>query len=104
MRPEKIRRFNEYFKSKSKDDEDFIMQTFSDDSNEESLRELSRTHWDQTTNEKLDLRHILQKIHQNIQKKDSGSNSNKLIMWYNRVAAVLRITSYNVCYTKLLRK
>ncbi len=91
MRPEKIRRFNEYFKSKSKDDEDFIMQTFSDDSNEESLRELSRTHWDQTTNEKLDLRHILQKIHQNIQKKDSGSNSNKLIMWYNRVAAVLLV-------------
>lgn len=91
MRQENIRRFNKYLKSESKDDENFIMQVFSEDSNDEELKELSRDHWDQTKDEKLDLRHILRKIHRIIKEQDSNTNSNKLLFWYSRIAAILLV-------------
>jgi ferric-dicitrate binding protein FerR (iron transport regulator) len=91
MRPEDRHRFNEYFKSETKDDEDFITQVFSENSNDKSIKRLSRNHWDQISNEKLELRHILKKIHRHIQKKQTGTYSGQLLIWYNRAAAILLI-------------
>ncbi|WP_163717534.1 FecR family protein [Mangrovibacterium lignilyticum] len=91
MEQKDLERIDAYYKGNSSEDEKFVSDRYSDNSAEESLKELSKKHWDQASSQKVDLRHILHKIHRGIQKPDQKSTDYKklILHWYSRVAAFL---------------
>lgn len=85
-------RINQFFESKSVQDEDFVANTFADRSNEDELQQLAHKQWDDTSSEKVDLQHILNKIHFNINSiPKQKSITNKILTIYFRAAAILLI-------------
>ncbi|RKD87972.1 FecR family protein [Mangrovibacterium diazotrophicum] len=93
MKQKDLDRIDDYFRNQSSDDEQFVRRRFSDDLEEEALFSLSEKHWNQASSEKVDLRHVLRKIHHDIQKDDATPANYKQVAfrWYSRVAAVLML-------------
>lgn len=85
-------RITQFFESKSAEGEDFVTNTFADQSNDDGLQQLAHEHWDNTSSATVNLQHILNKIHFKINSETrEKSVGQKIIHVYYRVAAILLV-------------
>ncbi len=83
------KRIHAYFESQSLDDEAFVAQQFANSANENELKVISEKHWNDSDAEKVDLRHILRRIHLQIRPQKEATTFNHVFVWYSRFAAFL---------------
>lgn len=93
MKSDHLQQINEYYHQNSTEGEQQVYEHFADTANREALEQLSRQHWDEASSEKVDLQHILQRIHQHIQPsiRRYESTASKIVRIYSRIAAVLLV-------------
>ena len=85
-------RINTFFEGSSSIDENFVADSFSEQENESVLKQLTHEQWEKTSSAPVDLQHILNKIHFDINSsKEKKSTSAKVLQLYYRAAAVLLI-------------
>lgn len=85
-------RIREYFTDSSGDDEDFVSAMYLDDSNESTLNEIAGEHWEKSASNKVELQHILDRIHFHINTSSYRRPViSRVLSVYYRVAAVLLI-------------
>ena len=90
MREKDIKRLNEYHQSSSSSDEEFVIQRFLDDSDEESLKSASQKHWEESSEKKVELGHVLRRIHNRIDPQNpKRSQAQRIFNFYSRIAAIL---------------
>jgi ferric-dicitrate binding protein FerR (iron transport regulator) len=83
-------RIGEYFTSPTQQDCTFVEDAFFLRKNEEELKEIANTQWENIQAGQVDLQHVLNKIHFDINnKKAEKSLGNKFLHIYYRVAAIL---------------
>lgn len=84
-------RIDQYYRQNSTEGEKIVTESFADESQTDSLKQLSRKHWDEASTEKVALQHILQQIHQTIlpSAKLQETPVRKIIRIYSRIAAFL---------------
>ncbi len=85
-------RIREYFSNSSVEGEDFVATRYFDDRNETELNEIAHEHWENSSSEKVELQHILNRIHFHINTSAAKrSVLSGILLTYYRVAAVLLI-------------
>ncbi len=85
-------RIKEYFGNLSAKDEYLIAGLYLDENNEKELRETALEHYNASSAEKVNLQHILDRIHFHINmSRTKHSVSQKILLAYYRVAAVLMV-------------
>lgn len=86
-------RVDQYFNASSAEDEPFIADSFLNDLNEAHLREIAARHWENASSKKVDLQHVLNRIHFLIHRRPAKHPAAKwrLLSVYSRIAAVLFI-------------
>lgn len=86
------KRINQYFKNPDSQDQDFVAELFSAHKDEEELSQIALNHWKDSSDEKINLQHILNSIHFNINSNTKQKSiGKKILSMYLRVAAVLLI-------------
>ena len=85
-------RILQYFNGSSKEDEDYIATSFLNEKNEAEIEAIARKNWQDTPSSKVDLQHVLNRIHFQINTYSTiRTAKGKLIAAYSRVAAILLI-------------
>jgi ferric-dicitrate binding protein FerR (iron transport regulator) len=83
-------RFEEYFESPAQEDHAFVEDLFFNKENEDSLRKIAIKQWKNIQPKPIDLQHVLNKIHFDINsQKPEKSLARKFLQAYSRVAAIL---------------
>lgn len=84
-------RVHRYFNASAAEDEDFIADSFLNEVNEKALKDIATEHWERSSSEKVDLQHILDRVHFFINTRSSKRLRTKisLLDTYSRVAAIL---------------
>ncbi len=83
-------RLEEYFESPGKEDHGFVEDLFFNKENEDTLQRIAQKQWKNIQPKPIDLQHILNKIHFDINnQKPEKSLGKKLLQAYYRVAAIL---------------
>lgn len=85
-------RVRKYFNESSAEDESFVASMFLNNSNESQLKEVAQEHWEESSSAEVELQHILNRIHFQINSKaEKQSALTRVMFYYYRVAAVLLI-------------
>ena len=85
-------RIRQYFNRSSKEDEDFITDSFFDEENEAELEAIARENWEDVPSTTVDLQHVLNRIHFQINtRSETYSAKERFLFAYRRVAAILLI-------------
>lgn len=85
-------RVRKYFNESSVNDEPLVASMYLNDSNEAQLKEVAEEHWDESPSTKIELQHILNRIHFQINSKaQKPSTLTRVMFYYYRVAAILLI-------------
>ncbi|PTN02624.1 FecR family protein [Mangrovibacterium marinum] len=93
MHKKEINRIDAYYKSSSKNDEDFVIESFSNNKNTDILRKLAQEQWNESSEEKVSLQHLLKKLHQTIVHTQPRKPKTTTIIFnfYSKVAAVMLV-------------
>ena len=86
-----IKRIQKYFNASSEKDSVYLENAFLDKENETELKNIALSHWKEASDKHVNLQHILNRIHFNINSQYDETLSHKLIRVYSRVAAILFI-------------
>lgn len=90
MKDSEKNRFEDYFQSPGQDDHTFVENLFFNKGNEDTLRSIANKQWEKILPKPIDLQHLLNKIHFDINsKKPEKSFTQKFFQAYSRVAAIL---------------
>lgn len=94
-------KLEEYY-SREKSNSELVENLFENEKNEPELQDSLNTKWNNVLNqpsEKLDLKHILHKIHFNINsnKLSESSTTKQLYSWFSRIAVVLVLPLLALC-------
>lgn len=83
-------RVRKYFNESSVNDEPFVASMYLNDSNEAQLKEVAEEHWNESPSTEIELQHILNRIHFQINSKaQMPSRLSRVLFYYYRIAAVL---------------
>ena len=83
-------RIKKHFENQSSEDENFVADSFFNQDNEAALKQVAAEQWENAPTRPVDLQHVLNKIHFNINaSKKEKSLSNRIVQFYYRVAAIL---------------
>jgi len=81
-----------FLKKELKDEGGIIMdEAFADTSNEAELRVIAHEFWDEASDKYVDLKHVLDSIHQQIQDQKKNKILNVIFSYFRNAAAVLLI-------------
>ncbi|MEL7587051.1 MAG: FecR domain-containing protein [Prolixibacteraceae bacterium] len=80
-----------YYHALPPDDDSLVADLFLQDENEHDLEEIAALHWERSSTRKVDLRHILHRIHFLINSRSGRRPENRLLLFYSRIAAILFI-------------
>ncbi len=85
-------RILKYFTASSADDENFVAGMYLNDGNEDDLKKIASEHWKNSPSTKVELQHILNRIHFHINtNKEKASGLTRILSAYYRIAAVLLV-------------
>lgn len=79
-----------FFENQSIEDEDFVTDSFYQQENEDELKDIATHQWENTPIKSINLQHVLNRIHFNINSSTNGeSRIRKITQIYSRIAAIL---------------
>lgn len=79
-----------YFNHTDKEDEKVTLEAFLKSKNDNDLRQIAEEQWEKSSSEKIDLQHVLKRVHTYINSKRQKENREyKFLQTYYKVAAIL---------------